>query len=505
MTGKLGIVFVLASVLCYVIAVFVPTPNMDMALHFDFARRMVQGQVPYVDFMDMNFPLIWLLYAPGAWLWSHAILTASAALGLSHFAMSVLFIASMYHAARVLVRENVLESGWFLSITSFILLFPLYQMHQRDHVGLMYMLPYVLLRGTATPGQKRPKSTSSYVFIASVAAIGFNVKPHFLALWVVLELMWWVRNKRVVLDVGHIVITSFTGLYVALILVFTPHILDSVELATAAYTNNLPLTHFLFAPASLFLVVLSLLLIAFKRRLPLHPLTLPLLALAWVGLFIAWMQRVGTSYHYLCALGFGCCALGVQVWVLLQNVDAPWRIRIHRILWISGIAIVLVVGLCHATDIFSKKFDDRRMTTLLGTIAAEKAKDHISVNNLCPLVFPHSPAFFVAGAQAQNPFSCLWFLRSMYYAYQPDARGKPYRDTSAMSTAERRAFRMVVRNAVRDVPDVFMVPSDGIELQNTHVRLSVLDYYSQDSSFKELIGNYSLRDRSDGVDVLVHR
>lgn len=494
-----------AAFLSYLIAVFSTTANMDMALHFDFARRMVEGAVPYVDFIDMNFPLIWLLYAPGAWLSLQGLLQPDVALALSHFVLSCLFFCAYYLLARSFLRDKTLESPWLWLLIVFALFFPLYQMHQRDHLGLIFILPYALLRANQGPMSKPAVGSWSFAFIAAVAALGFNIKPHFLALWLTLELAVWIRQRRVTIDAGHLLIGGFSAAYLLLVLLVWPHITDAVRLAASCYSRNIPLLKFVTGPAALLVYGLSALTALLSRRSTLHTMIVPLIALAWVALGIAWIQRVGTSYHYICALGFAAAACLVQ----FGNVAAEAGESRGRLLTAVALGVCLfgisALGMINAFDLFSWKFNPRPAITLFRAISSRLNKPELTIDNLSASVFPQSPAFLSVGGRPQSPFSCLWFLGNMYPEVPADADPFPYHSPQNMDRQEREMFDLVVKNAVAHPPDIFLVSVSTFKEYMRNGRFDFLQYYGQDPSFSRLLSNYRLQDGLRGVQVLTRR
>jgi len=501
----LALVLGAAAFLSFLIAVFNTTANMDMALHFDFARRMVQGAVPYVDFMDMNFPLIWLLYAPGAWLSLQGLLQPDFALALSHFVLSCLCIAAFCLLAKAFLRDHALESSWLLLLIVFTLLFPLYQMHQRDHLGLMFILPYALLRANQGVVSKREIGVWPFAYIVAVAAVGFNIKPHFLALWVTLESAAWIRQRRITLDAGHLLVGGFTAAYLLVVLLLWPHVTDSVRLAASSYSRNIPLLKFVTGPAALLVYGVSVLALLHSKSAALHRMVVPLIGLAWVALGIAWMQRVGTSYHYVCAIGFAVSACIVQFGSFAEAASEPRR-RMMTVFSLSACLLgVCALGIINMFDLFSRKFDPRPAITLLRSISADLKKPELGIDNLSASVFPQSPAFLYAGGRPQNPFGCLWFLGNMYPEVTADDDPFPYHSPQNMGRQERKMFDLVVASAVARPPDVFLVSVGESKEYMKNGRFDFLRYYGQDPSFNRLLSSYQVSAGLEGMQVLTRR
>lgn len=154
--------------------------NHDAAWYLYMADRWIDGATLYRDVVDTNPPLI-------VWLSTPPVLAARA-IGASQPAMFKLYVFAiaagmLAMALRIAGRSWPGRSFPVVACVAFLALpFAKGDFGQREHFAVLLTLPYILM--TASPLRFRAGES----WLAGVAAgLGFAIKPHFLAAWLLVE------------------------------------------------------------------------------------------------------------------------------------------------------------------------------------------------------------------------------------------------------------------------------------------------------------------------------
>lgn len=162
-------------------------PNPDSSWLIYAAGRMVDGQKPYVDFMETNPPLIlWISLLP---------VLLGKVFHLSPFTVfpllvTLLNLASMWLTARVMRENKFLSAKPVFQVALLYIAFGFFLLSpaiygQRELLFITLVLPYLVRSLSAERGEK---STSIDLIVNLMAGVGFALKPFFLLIWGMNEL-----------------------------------------------------------------------------------------------------------------------------------------------------------------------------------------------------------------------------------------------------------------------------------------------------------------------------
>ena len=282
----------------------------DQALYLECARRILAGERPYVDFFDINPPLVMYVNVPIAWaaqvLRLNPIPAFTAAVTLLSAASAWLMlrwtraIAGLTPVDRLVLLVlplgpcalNPAESGF----------------GQREHLFLLLYLPVFALR--VARAEHRATTPSALAFLAGLAAgCGIGLKPHFLLPVLAVEAVVLSRTRswRSVLAPELAGAAVALALYAVHFLLLPAAIREGffgrvVPLVTSGYGayNPPPMLVAAGVARRFALLIGALLLAAFigPRRLT-KPFLLPAVAFAAGALVMAAAQMKGWRYHYL--------------------------------------------------------------------------------------------------------------------------------------------------------------------------------------------------------------
>lgn len=204
-------------------------PNPDSSWLIYAAGRMVEGQMPYIDFMETNPPLIlWISMLP---------VLLGKIFSLSPFTVfpllvTLLNIASIWLTAKVMRENNVLGSKPIFQVVLLYIAFGFFLLSpavygQRELLFITLVLPYLI---KSLSVEQERKSGVTELIIIIMAAIGFALKPFFLLLWGMNELHKAIqeRNFLSIFATRNWIIGFVQLLYFASVYYLTPEYLNTI-------------------------------------------------------------------------------------------------------------------------------------------------------------------------------------------------------------------------------------------------------------------------------------
>jgi hypothetical protein len=168
--------------------------NWDPAMYLHFAQMLLRGGIPYVDFVDINPPMIIYLSTIPATI---AHLVDLHVIVVFKLMMGVLSFASVAMIFLILRRSMIVDKNWpypafVLVVIANIGLWVGREYGQREHIFLLTYLPFFFLRWRRWEGEKQ----STAILTGCLASAGFCLKPYFLLMPLISELWWLAKYKN---------------------------------------------------------------------------------------------------------------------------------------------------------------------------------------------------------------------------------------------------------------------------------------------------------------------
>lgn len=259
-------------------------------------RQLLHGAHLYTDIIEINPPL---------WFWLAVPLAGIGEI----FGISAQNLAVGFFVVAIAISLYLTPARFRLIALPALTILPLQDFAQREHFALITTVPYCLLIASRLAGERVRAPWAIGLF----AALGFALKPYFVAVPLALELLAW-RQKRVRPETIVLAVVAVT--YSAAMLIFTPeYFSDVLPMARRAYGA------FIGEFLSPILVLLSLILaavgIAIGRRKG-SPASRALLVAA-LAFLPAILQAKGWSYHTLPTRGLLFLAIAVEIFQSRRN------------------------------------------------------------------------------------------------------------------------------------------------------------------------------------------
>ena len=500
----------LLPALLFLAVVLSPPLNHDVAAVLNFSERWLAGERLYADLIDVNPPLIFVLNLLPAALAAWTPLESPAALLLCLLALAAL----CWHLAtrlRAGMEEGPVHAALLTAAIPLAFLLPGYDFGQREVLMGTVAVPYALLAARRIAGL--PTSRPLLFGTALLAAVGFALKPYFLAVPLLVEAAVLLSRgtasfrpphlRRALRDPVPWTMAAAWVLYVASIPVLFPDFFGHVVPLVLGYyvdLGELSLLDALLTPnlATVGILLLMLTTVCLLRRW--GPQVLTLWA-ATAGAFVSgWVQHKGWTYHAAPVLMLGLLTTALIAARWFDRVLAPAHAR--RIgtrlaaLLCAGIFLVTLRG--GEAPMREIHWSTERGGRLTAWLRQNAYGERLLV--LTPDIFPIYPALNYANAQSTLRFMNLWLLQGTNNACP--ANGERYNEPWEMSRAEFYVYRTVAEDFARAPPSAVLV-TRHVGIPWCGKEFDFIEYFSRHPLFAEAFSNYRAAGEIEGYKLFV--
>lgn len=465
-----------------------------------FARRILEGDKLYVDLIELNPPIIYLI--------STIPVFFSKLLGINEIISGLIFIflltvLSLYIARKILAilfdNQSDTLGYYFLFLLSFVLLFvPNRDFGQREHVMVIFCVPYVVASMARSIGKKIPSSLGWIIGI--MAGLGFVLKPHFLLLWIAVEVFLLLTKKQTIRSFftrsDTYAVISIHILFALMLIFVFPEYFKLASMAMQVYDAYNSRMHFIlkqFGPTGFLLIASLTAHLLYGSREDRGPLSILLIAAAVFGL-TGISQQKGWTYHFYPGLTFGVLYILLFGVYALRNIPATGSIIWQGSKGLAlGIVILLIVGKTiplTALDIYKVYYLPPQLVYYLSDIAKKYAQDK-PIYCLSTSVFPAFPVVNYSNSWFASRFPFLAFLPGCYSHQMDDDFPLYYHHPSKMKPIEKFVFEGVIKDLLKNRPVLLFVDVKA-EKQGFSKNFDFLKYFSQDPRFNAMMRDYHL-------------
>jgi hypothetical protein len=483
--GRPGI-WLAAISLPWLVLWLLPPLNHDVSALLLFTDRWLDGAELYRDLVDVNPPLVFLLYAVPQQLARVAGMPPAASF-LACFAAFVGMIGWLAAARLQALGVGPARSIMLWAILPFTVAGLGAGMEgQREQLLILAAFPWLLDAARRATGRRAWRET---VPVALLAAIGFCLKPHFLLIPALVEFWLLLRRGPAALrdPVPWCLLATVLAYGALIALAFPAYLTDMLPLVLGAYSafGEHTAADILFsrdlAPS---LLVLAACLPGVRRSR--DPVAVALALAALGAVFGAVAQAKGWPYHRLPAEMLIVLLVGWQGFGWLEGLGAP------AVASAPKLAAALLVA-ANAFAFTTREGPWRAWEEARGPVPELVAILHAHaagrpVLALTPGVDPVYPALLRAGAYQAMRYMTLWPLQ-VVYADCPRS-GARYRDIARMGAVEQRVFEGVVEDFLRQRPAVVLVDRFADTVPCAGQEFDFLAYFQRDPRFAEAFTDY---------------
>ncbi len=303
--------------------------NHDVSYFVHFAGWLLQGRALGSDLFDGNLPMAWALFMPAATLVHWGMVDEATAVQAVFWCY---FLLSTALLVRVLSRPGALHrpaaAGWIAAFVAMATLTPGFSFGQREHACVLFAMPYLAAAASRLQRGPGPGKVLA-VGIGLMAGVAFALKPHFLAVPAVIELLllarlgWRALPGRIESLVLGLTVLAY-GLAAALLL--RNYLEFTIDLTLSTYwaydTVNFPVVIERYLRAAQPVLYGSAIAVA-TRTWSAHHTVMLMAGLGFAASYF--VQSKGFVYHAYPVLVVAMTFLGICVGHGLAGAVARWR------------------------------------------------------------------------------------------------------------------------------------------------------------------------------------
>ena len=356
--GRLGISTIVKNlspavavlVLAAIVQSIYGTSN-DVSWLITLCERTLDGQRPYVDFIEFNPPAAIYVYWPATAV--ARLLGLRPELTVAFFGFFSI-VVSLFFCAKILSRSKLdisIGPGALAFAAMVLALLPGRAFDQREHMAVIFGLPFFAALVARAPGADI--GVASRWLAGFCGALMMSIKPYFalMVLPILPYLFWRLGLKRFLSSLEFYVAACFLALYAAMVAsCFPTYVAQVAPMAAAIYVPiRAPLAVLAFGLGTVCWMALGAILVVFDRRRIAENLT-AVPALGSVGALVAFfIQGKGWPYHIYPAVALIALAAGP---LIIRAATSP---RLNgRLVILIGSAITLA----RAFALFSQGGED---------------------------------------------------------------------------------------------------------------------------------------------------
>lgn len=464
--------------------------NHDVALNYYYSRCIFEGQKPYIDFIDMNAPIIWYLFIPIYFI--EFIFSYPPDLLIRVFVISIAVInisLSLHWYRKVSTFLETIFIGLSL-FTIVFLTFP-FDLGQREHIIVILILPLMFsLMTLRLPNTHR---FSVLLFYSSaVFTVGIAIKPMYFILIIPLLLDSHLRRKILY---NHSYIYGFLSSAIIIGSIYMYHFADYYSIfnffSQTYFTYTTSYQSLLNKSILAYIGTASFAYFFTKKQNPSFRLQRLWIVMSVLALFCAVLQHKGFPYHYIPTVSFALISLLFSIITLKNSIT----IKNYHFSYLRELILFLFLLMTITKN--KQKLVDVGKTSEYFTNAyytmreCEVLSDNSTILNFSTQIDPMCYALFNNQTHIATQFSSMWFIPAFYKEKidNPD-RNISFNSPNTMTIAEKNIFDNIVKQCIHSKPSMIIVNNSDKQIFFNHKQFNFIHYYCQDSSFNTFFKNY---------------
>ena len=462
----------------------------DVASLLYDTKLFLNGGTYVTDFFETNPPMIFLIYSPAVIL---SQITGISMLVLMKVYVILLMSLSLFCCSillkRILREADDLLRYFILYILSFVfLLLPSLEFGQREHILLIFMMPYLLSAVLAAQG--KTIHTGMAILIGCLAGLGFGLKPYFLPTLILVEcyVIFAKRNIWSCFRIESGICASILCLFFVFIFVYHPNYIHVL----------LPLLNSFYFPAvqqswlDIFtkptvlycLFILGCYIFIFKNENRYYRDLTAILIVAMCGMMLAFIiPRTAWWYHMMPAMALSCLLMTIFIYQLFfenqrQNYFS-WTAILFSLLASYLIPLNIFIKSINDIIVLNRSLEKSPMVVYIRN-AKSKNMSCLLYNTLCYSIATATQHEFV------GRFPIFWWVTGLLKLEEKQGI------TDAIAKQKQYLINAVVEDFNRYRPGLIVV--NTVKL---HHNVSMLEYFLQNSEFREAWKDYHLTNQFD--------
>ena len=546
-SGKLRVRVLMAiALLPWIYVRFLPPFNHDAAAILSFSDRIYDGARFGLDVTDVNPPMMYWWELVSVLLSRVTALPLWQAANLWLFAVMACVLVFCFAITQRIIKENIelrpILICYWPSLLYVLLLFPAHSFHQREHVILFLIQPYLLLgfwrcSKNILPRVQPVRNYWQIKLSIILLALAICIKPQYLLLFLLCETLIIFRvGIYLYLRQSYFWLMCFCGaLYLGAIVIFAPDFylnivpLEFGHYAMAARQSLVDMMIGREVPMILGVLLASLLVILppffgkknGNRSLQQSPSTSeiskPDLSMAFLAFYVlavtasllaAILQGKGWDYQFLVAQGLAIQLLALLVgyiWAGNERIapTAPPKNLSRQAIFI--LVLLVLGGDLHPPFFLQRNYQNSsasRMENIVRKILISNENAALHNNRIMVLsdsIYPYHPVILYTQQKFVLPELSLWLLSSLYND------NNHFNPPDQMDQAERNLFNQTAQMMDKEKPYLLIVDHGEVPVSGPDNNLDYLAYFKRHELFAQNLAQYQEVTRKDGFIYYVRR
>ena len=425
--------------------------NNDVAWALVAAEKWLAGARLYQDVIEVNPPLFIWLKAPAVLAAQWTGIAATKLVVVYLFLLIALSLGLIWKVTETgLDRTNLLGRGLTLAATIALVVFPARDFGQREHIMLIFALPYILLGARRALGLEFRHGLATVVGL--LAGIGFALKPpFFVMLPFMLEAYLMIRRPslRTALRPELVALSVIFVGYGVFVMCFTPEYLSRVvPWVLLVYNDGYGSTFWPVIGCWQGFALLGMLAAhAVMRSRQAYPVVTDTLLICASAFFVAYViQMKGWGYHLLPTTTM------IFLAIVVMAVSDPLRRGFYGVVPTVG---VFALGAMTALPLAAGGYRNPAIKTLLPIVTEHAAGK--SIYTFSSYLWMSFPLVNRAEVRWASRFATLWLLPGAERRLKSPEAATDLALASWLRAAENYTLAAVIEDLQRDPPALVIV------------------------------------------------
>jgi len=460
--------------------------NGDVSQLLHATQRLLAGGTYIQDFFIPNPPMVMYLYIPPVLL-TKALGAPVAIVFRSYiFLLCSLSLLFCYALAKNILPKKEMWRYSFISMLALVFLIIPFQLQgQRDCLLLVFVMPYMLAAASRLQGSRF--SIAYAICIGVFAGFGFAMKPHFLALLIVVEAYYCLYRKNILAWMRCEVITTIVFLSIYTLttwIFFQDYFTVIVQYLLQNYTVSIMATwtQLIFNMDILFCVLSILFWLTQYKNNPCQILgtLLSLATIAFIAIRIS--QRSNFLYHTIPAFSVAILLMELSFITFLARTEKNTLTTILTIIFSIVVSSLPLYTMAYTYDL-GRAYKINLLDKFI--VFMQTQPRHSSLYALTYTGNFIAPLADYTDATIAERFDYLWMTAAYVKRFQGQGEG-PLRHYFKTNHEKYFFIDMIAEDFRTKKPDLVFVDQRRLNLpiDNKYIYFDFLSYFSENQAFR---------------------
>jgi hypothetical protein len=367
---------------------------------------------------------------------------------------------------------------------------PISDFGQRDHLTVIFVLPYVILVAFETDISRRER-----IAVGLAASIGIALKPHFVLLPIALAVVSAYQRRKIleIFAAQHVSVAIGGAIYFEFVAIVHPEYFELIVPMARLVYGNYSVPFLAVALVSGFAVLPMLLIVAMNGKFEGAERNVTLVLSVTVCAFIAsyFLQNKGWRYHTIPIYSY---LLVAASWVLYSAAVQMRSNRRLKVLLAFALPVTVAV---FAIQIAKGTYFNPNVAIYAPYLTRDgESRSFVALDTRVSVSFPVAN---LTRSSLATHFSALWTIPG---AVRQLTLGAPNADQRGrLEQTLEFTRRTVVGDIVACEPDVVLIDVAEAKAYFGEVAFDYLAFLEQDEQFSLAWRDYHLAARANGIEI----